>query len=104
MERSEDWAWFGGHPERTHRARLATSAEIAHLQKEQGLDASHMAPGCFVYAISRLKRDDPPLELQTLFVVLKPRGEMDEAECRQAWHEAEGMVGAWKGKCNERRG
>ena len=58
------------------------------MQEHQGLDVAALAGGCFVYAVSRLKRDDPPLELQKLFVVLEPQGDMDEAEYRQAWHDA----------------
>jgi hypothetical protein len=83
-----DWQWFGEHPERCHRARLASPAEIVDLQQEQGLDVATLAEGCFIYAVSRIKRDDPPLELQTLFIVLKPQGDMAEAACRQAWHDA----------------
>ena len=55
-ERSEDWAWFGAHPERSHHCRLATTEEIARLQQEQGLDIATLPRGCFVYAISRLIR------------------------------------------------
>jgi hypothetical protein len=69
-------------PNWTHFVRLATSDEIAELQRDQGLDLSRVAPGHFVYALHRL--GDP----QKLFVVLPPQGELDADACRQAWHDA----------------
>jgi hypothetical protein len=75
-----------------YRARLATSDELVHLQEHNGLDAARLAPGCFIYAISRLIRDSPPLELQTLFVVLPPQSDMEKADCMAAWHDAVNIV------------
>jgi hypothetical protein len=66
------------------------SAEIAKLQEHNGLDAASLAPGCFVYCVSRIKRQT--VELQTLFVVLEPQGDMDEADCMAAWYEAEDVL------------
>jgi hypothetical protein len=51
-ERSEDWQWFGDNSDRCHHVRLATAAEIVHLQEYQWLDVSRLADGCFVYAVS----------------------------------------------------
>src|ERR1700720_1103201 len=87
-----DWLFFRDNPERCYFARLATAAEIAQSQK-QGLDVATLASGCFVYAVSRLIRDSPPLELQTLFVVLPPPSDMDEADCMAAWRDAVNMGG-----------
>ena len=78
MTDPNDWAWFREHQDRTHTARLATAVEIAKLQEHNGLDAASLAPGCFVYCVSRIKRQT--VELQTLFVVLEPQGDMDEAD------------------------
>jgi flagellar biosynthesis/type III secretory pathway protein FliH len=35
---NKDWQWFGDHPDRTHTTRLATAAEIAHLQEHHRAD------------------------------------------------------------------
>jgi hypothetical protein len=90
MTDPNDWAWFREHQDRTHTARLATAVEIAKLQEHNGLDAASLAPGCFVYCVSRIKRQT--VELQTLFVVLEPQGDMDEADCMAAWYEAEDVL------------
>lgn len=89
-----DWHYFREHQDRCYRVRLAAPAEIGHLQKHHALDNARIAPGCFIYAVSRLKRAQA-LELQTLFVVLPPQPELDEADCMSAWDAAaDTLVGA----------
>jgi hypothetical protein len=104
---SSDWEWFREHQDRAYRARLATPAEIVHLQEHNGLDTARLARGCFVYCLSRIKRQT--IQLQTLFVVLEPQGDMDEADCIATWYAAEdvlaGQIRGWlRETCNQRQG
>jgi hypothetical protein len=84
MDKAPDWAFFADNPECCYYARLATVGEI----EAHDLRANELPPDCFLYAVSRLKRAQA-LELQTLFVVLEPQGDMDEADCMAASDAAE---------------
>jgi hypothetical protein len=91
MTQSPDWTYFRDNPTRSYCSRLATPAELEQIE----FNGATLAPDYFVYAISRLRRDEPPLELKTLFVVLEPQqSDMDEAQCMAVWHSAEdGLLG-----------
>jgi hypothetical protein len=83
-------AAFRDNPDRTYLVRLAAPAEIVHLQEHNGLDTARLARGCFVYCLSRIKRQT--VELQQLFVLLEPQSDMDEADCVTAWYPAEDVL------------
>jgi hypothetical protein len=93
------WKWT--KHQTLHSSPTTQSAAIAHASQQRlkiaqhdWLDSARLPPDCFFYAVIRLKRARA-LELQMLFVVLEPQGDMDEADCMAAWDAAaDTLVGA----------
>jgi hypothetical protein len=88
---ANDRQWFRHNPDRHHRCRIASPAEIDTLRELGCFDNGEtLAPNCFVHCLARIDRATG--ELQALLVVLEP-GERDEAACREAWFQAELLTG-----------
>lgn len=88
---SPDWTWFRQHRDRAHRIRPATAAEIETLRAHGAL--GEPAPGCAIYALSRLIEGAPP-EIQVILQVREEGDDdMTESEIAASWLDADALLG-----------
>jgi hypothetical protein len=93
MNTAPDWHWFAQNPDRNFRMRVATHDELADLRsRNRGALDWELAPGCFIYSLVRIRREEPRLEM--LLLVWEADGaDMTEAECQRAWFKSSRTLG-----------
>ena len=93
MNTSNDFQFFRDNPERNFRMRIATHDELADLRsRNRGALDWELQPGCFIYCLVRIRREEPRLEMLML-VWEADRADMTEAECPRAWFKSSRTLG-----------
>jgi hypothetical protein len=89
LGRLDDFDFWRSNPDRHYRCRPATAAEIdAH----DWLDPARLPADCFYYAVIHAWHEDAQAKTSTIFVVMEPRGEMNEAQCMRLYRSCNARI------------